>query len=122
MEESDRNPSFSGDTSASTSRDEEEVPVIDDDDRRPPLPFPERNSVFHNAPYFPAADNEEAVVPLTRDDTWSCVVVVFTFWFFGNFSQNLKYFDDIFVFSPAKYEKNQLSYCLLSNGYIYWHY
>ncbi|XP_009796832.1 E3 ubiquitin-protein ligase APD2 isoform X1 [Nicotiana sylvestris] len=82
MEDSDRNPSFSGDASASTSREEEEVPVIDDDDRRPPLPFPERNSVFHNAPYFPAADNEEAVVPLARDDTWSCVVVVLTFWFF----------------------------------------
>lgn len=80
MDESDgnRDSSFSGD--ASTSR-EEEVPMIDDDDRRPPLPFPERNSVFHNAPYFPATDNEEAV-QLARDDTCSYIVVTLTFWFF----------------------------------------
>ncbi|KAJ8550938.1 hypothetical protein K7X08_000308 [Anisodus acutangulus] len=87
MEDSDRNRSllpeqFSGDASASTSREDEEVPVIDDDDRRPPLPFPERNnSVFHDAPYFPATDNEEAV-RLARDDKCSCIVVILTFWFF----------------------------------------
>lgn len=87
MEESDRDRdrSFSGD--ASTSR--EEVPVIDDDDQRPPLPFPERNSVFHNAPYFPATHNEEAV-RLARDETCSSIVVILTFWFFGKaFSKSI---------------------------------
>ncbi|KAK6779728.1 hypothetical protein RDI58_021912 [Solanum bulbocastanum] len=88
MEESDRNRSFSSEVrdeqfsgDASMSRHEEEVPVIDDDDRRPPLPFPERSNVFHNAPYFPATDNEEAV-RLARDDTCSYIVVILTFWFF----------------------------------------
>lgn len=107
MEESDRNRSFpsdfrddqfTGDTS--TSREEEEVPVIDDDDRRPPMPFPESNSVFHNAPYFPATDNEEAV-RLARDETCSYIVVILTFWLFGKFSQNLH------IFAVLKTEKKK---------------
>ncbi|KAH0635764.1 hypothetical protein KY289_035679 [Solanum tuberosum] len=80
MEESNRNRSFSSEvrdeqfsSDASMSRHEEEVPVIDDDNRRPPVPFPERNNVFHNAPYFQATDNEEAV-RLARDDTCSYIV------------------------------------------------
>ncbi|KAG5584652.1 hypothetical protein H5410_045086 [Solanum commersonii] len=88
MEESNRNRSFSSEVrdeqfngDASMSRHKEEVPVIDDDDRRPPVPFPKRNNVFHNAPYFPATDNEEAV-RLARDDTCSYIVVILTFWFF----------------------------------------
>ncbi|XP_010326077.2 E3 ubiquitin-protein ligase APD2 isoform X3 [Solanum lycopersicum] len=88
MEESDWNQSFPSEIrdeqftgDVSISRHEEEVPVIDDDDRRPPLPFPERNNVFHNAPYFPATDNEE-VVRLDRDDTCSYIVVILTFWLF----------------------------------------
>ena len=91
MEESDWNQSFSSEIrdeqftgDVSISRHEEEVPVIDDDDRRPPLPFPERNDVFHNASYLPATDNEE-VVRLDRDDTCSYIVVILTFWLFGNF-------------------------------------
>ncbi|XP_059305372.1 E3 ubiquitin-protein ligase APD2 isoform X2 [Lycium ferocissimum] len=75
MEESDQ---FSGDASTS------DVPVIDDDDIRPPVPFPERiNSVFdHNAHnHFPVTHNDQPV-RLGRDDTCSCIVVILTFCFF----------------------------------------
>ncbi|MBA0677521.1 hypothetical protein Goari_018925, partial [Gossypium aridum] len=36
-----------------------------------------------NSPAF--NDNSSSVI---RDDTWSCIIVVFTFWFFGSYESS----------------------------------
>ncbi|XP_031128214.1 E3 ubiquitin-protein ligase APD2-like isoform X1 [Ipomoea triloba] len=84
MDEADRTQSTSlivpASETASGSGVREEV---DDDDRRPPQPFPQRSTAVDDAyhPHFQQTNNDETVQSFS-DDTWSCVVVVITFWFF----------------------------------------
>ncbi|VFQ90971.1 unnamed protein product [Cuscuta campestris] len=87
MEEPDRIQSTSliaaeSETAPAVVREEEVV--VDDDDRRPPQPFP-----YHTTgtglddafpPHFQAGNYEETAS--FTEDTWSCLVVVITFWFF----------------------------------------
>ncbi|XP_019162856.1 PREDICTED: uncharacterized protein LOC109159226 [Ipomoea nil] len=103
MDEADRAQStslivpVSETASGSGVREAEEV---DDDDRRPPQPFPQRSTAVYDdrrhpqpfpqrstavydayPPHFQPTNNDETVQS-SSDDTWSCVVVVTTFWFF----------------------------------------
>ncbi|KAK3019003.1 hypothetical protein RJ639_003611 [Escallonia herrerae] len=81
MDERDR----SGDASTSTAEElhrhrreaEEEVEVYGD--RRHPRLVGQQTGVSYNA-QFSTPDNEG--MTFIRDDTWSCIIVVLTFWFF----------------------------------------
>ncbi|KAL7248548.1 hypothetical protein ACSBR2_003310 [Camellia fascicularis] len=78
---------FSGAPTTSYSffpvREEEEVAAeeAEDDSDRPSLLVQQQTGVGYHV-HYPTTTEDEETSRLIRDDTWSCIIVVLTFWFF----------------------------------------
>ncbi|KAF5953619.1 hypothetical protein HYC85_006475 [Camellia sinensis] len=78
---------FSGAPTTSYSffpvREEEEVAAeeAEDDGDRPSLLVQRQTGVGYHV-HYPITTEDEETSRLIRDDTWSCIIVVLTFWFF----------------------------------------
>lgn len=108
MEEPDRNFSAQASSSSSSNRvysgaatasSSSSFPVAEeeedhDDDQHSQFVQPQA-AVSYQVDYGTAED--EAISRFIRDDSWSCIVVVLTFWFFGSSVS----FSFLFSFSTA---------------------
>ncbi|GFZ02179.1 RING/U-box superfamily protein [Actinidia rufa] len=81
---SSMNREFSGEATTSYSYSSpvrEEEAEVEDQDQSSQF-FQQQTGIAYHVHYAPTEDEEAST--MIRDDTWSCVIVVLTFWFFGS--------------------------------------
>ncbi|XAR50838.1 Ubiquitin--protein ligase [Bertholletia excelsa] len=82
---SSANREFSGGaTTSSLSRPvgEEDEVAREVGDHEQPLPFVQQQTGFPYYAHYPTGAVDDETPAMIKDDTWSCIVVVLTFWFF----------------------------------------
>uniref|UniRef100_A0A5B6ZBZ8 E3 ubiquitin-protein ligase APD1-4 N-terminal domain-containing protein n=1 Tax=Davidia involucrata TaxID=16924 RepID=A0A5B6ZBZ8_DAVIN len=79
LSSTNRESSGAASTSSSPSQVREEEEEEEEDYDRPPQTVQQQTGVSYHV-HFPTTDDEAS--RLIRDDTWSCIIVVLTFWFF----------------------------------------